>query len=97
MAHRFHRPPAWASGFPTWATSGATFLTGPVWGSWEADLVVSTLEEDLRRSAVSSDGAVSFEGTLLDEAFGRLRRLAVGPDGALYVTKRTATTTGFSA
>ena len=28
-------PPAWASGFPTLATSGATFLTGEQWRDWE--------------------------------------------------------------
>jgi len=82
-----YRPPAWASGFPTLATSGAVFLAGPTWGSWEGDLVVSTLkEEDLRRFSVTSAGAVTFEETLLNERFGRLRGLAIGPDGALYVT-----------
>jgi len=80
-------PPAWASGFPTLATSGAVFLSGGAWGSWEGDLVVSTLkEEDLRRFSVSANGAVTFEQTLLNEQFGRLRALAIGPDGALYVT-----------
>ena len=80
-------PPAWASGFPTLATSGAVFLSGGAWGSWEGDLVVSTLkEEDLRRFSVSANGAVTFEQTLLNEQFGRLRGLAIGPDGALYVT-----------
>jgi len=48
---------------------------------------VSTLkEEDLRRFSVSANGAVTFEQTLLNEQFGRLRALAIGPDGALYVT-----------
>ncbi|HEX5039761.1 MAG TPA: PQQ-dependent sugar dehydrogenase [Candidatus Limnocylindria bacterium] len=80
-------PPAWASGSPTLATSGAVFLTGTGWGAWEGDLVVSTLkEEDLRRFRVASDGEVTFEETLLDEEFGRLRGLTIGPDGALYVT-----------
>jgi glucose/arabinose dehydrogenase len=85
-------PPAWASGFPTWATSGATFLSGPSWGSWEGDLVVSTLkEEDLRRFSVTSDGSVTFEATMLNEEFGRLRGLAIGPGGALYVTSANGT------
>jgi glucose/arabinose dehydrogenase len=79
--------PAWASGSPTLATSGATFLVGAGWGEWEGDLVVSTLkEEDLRRFSVDSDGDVSFEETLLDGRFGRLRGLVIGPDGALYVS-----------
>jgi glucose/arabinose dehydrogenase len=80
-------PPAWASGSPTLATSGATFLTGSSWGDWDGNLVVSTLkEEDLRRFAVSPSGAVTFEETLLDEWYGRLRAVVIGPDGALYVS-----------
>jgi glucose/arabinose dehydrogenase len=79
--------PAWASGSPTLATSGATFLIGQQWGEWEGDLVVSTLkEEDLRRFSVSPDGEVTFEQTLLDGRFGRLRAVVIGPDGALYVS-----------
>ncbi len=79
--------PAWASGSPTLATSGATFLVGQDWSDWEGDLVVSTLkEEDLRRFSVSPDGAVTFEETLLDGRFGRLRAVVIGPDGALYVS-----------
>lgn len=80
-------PPAWASGSPTLATSGATFLAGASWGDWETDLIVSTLkEEDLRRFSVSVDGVVAYEETLLDGRFGRLRALVIGPDGALYVS-----------
>ena len=79
--------PAWASGSPTLATSGTTFLIGEQWGEWEGDLVVSTLkEEDLRRFSVSTEGGVTFEETLLDGRFGRLRAVVIGPDGALYVS-----------
>ena len=80
-------PPAWASGSPTLATSGARFLVGSNWGDWEGSLVVSTLkEEDLRRFSVSASGEATFEETLLDRAFGRLRAVVIGPDGALYVS-----------
>ena len=79
--------PAWASGFPTLAISGATFLVGSDWGDWKGDLIVSTLkEEDLRRFSVGRDGALTLEETLLDERFGRLRAVVIGPDGALYVS-----------
>jgi glucose/arabinose dehydrogenase len=79
-------PPAWASGFPTLATSGATFLTGNRWSDWDGDLVVSTLkDEDLRLFSVSASGAIALEATLLDRRFGRLRAVVIGPDGALYV------------
>ena len=79
--------PAWASGSPTLATSGATFLIGPGWRDWEGDLIVSTLkEDDLRRFSVGADGEVTLEETLLDDRFGRLRAVVIGPDGALYVS-----------
>ena len=79
--------PAWASGSPTLATSGATFLIGPEWRDWEGDLVVSTLkEEDLRRFSVGADGEVTLAETLLDDRFGRLRAVVIGPDGGLDVS-----------
>ena len=79
--------PAWASGAPTLATSGATFLSGPTWSAWDGDLVVTTLKEsDLRRFAVTEDGTVALVDTLLDGSFGRLRAAVIGPDGALYLT-----------
>ena len=79
-------PPAWASGSPTLATSGATFLRGAGWGDWEGQLVVTTLkEEDLRRFSASA-GRLSLEQTLLDGRFGRLRAVVIGQDGALYLS-----------
>jgi glucose/arabinose dehydrogenase len=81
-------PAVWASGFPTIATSGATFLAGAAWGDWEGDMMVSTLKDlDLRHFTVSHDGAsVTQVEILLDGAFGRLRAMTIGPDGALYVS-----------
>ena len=79
--------PAWASGSPTLATSGATFLEGGSWGPWAGDLVVTTLkEEDLRRFSVAPDGRLTAEETLLDGEYGRLRAAVIGPDGALYLS-----------
>jgi glucose/arabinose dehydrogenase len=81
-------PAAWASGLPTIATSGATFLTGSAWGNWEGDLVVSTLKEsDLRLFEVVEGGATATQAAvLLNGEFGRLRAATIGPDGALYLT-----------
>jgi glucose/arabinose dehydrogenase len=86
-------PPAWASGSPTLATSGASFLAGSTWGAWEGQLIVSTLkEEDLRRFSIGADGVATLEETLLDRRFGRLRAVVIGPDGALYVSSSNGTT-----
>ena len=86
-------PPAWASGSPTLATSGAAFLSGSgTWRDWEGDLVVSTLkEQDLRRFSVRVDGGVDVEETLLNGQFGRLRAVVIGPDSALYVSTSNGT------
>jgi glucose/arabinose dehydrogenase len=80
--------PAWASGDPTLATSGAVFLEGDQWGSWVGSLIVATLkEQDLRRFVLNDDGTTLEEvDVLLDHEFGRLRGAILGPDGALYVT-----------
>lgn len=83
-------PPAWASGDPTIATSGATFL-GNEWGKWSGNLIVATLKEhDLRRFSVRSDGTLQLEEVLLNDVYGRLRGVVLGPDGALYVTTSNA-------
>ena len=40
----------------------------------------------VRRLSFDGNGAVTGEEVLLDGQFGRLRDVAVGPDGAVYVT-----------
>jgi glucose/arabinose dehydrogenase len=83
-----YQAPAWSSGNPTIATSGATFLVGDAWGDWQGHLVVTTLKEmDLRLFQVATDGSVATQvAVLLDEDYGRLRAVTIGPDGALYVS-----------
>jgi glucose/arabinose dehydrogenase len=85
-------PPLWASGSPTLATSSAVFLPDTAWGGRGGSLIVSTLKEgDLRRFALSDDDRqLSLVETLLDEEFGRLRAVVIGPDGALYVSTSNA-------
>lgn len=79
--------PAWASGDPTLATSAIAVLVHPRWAEREGDLVVSTLkEEDLRVFSVSDSDEVQAAEVWLDEAYGRLRAVELGPDGALYVS-----------
>lgn len=83
---RRFKDPLWSSGGSTIATSGATFVTGPAWGTWSGSLMVANLKEmDLRRFTV--DGTIVTPAEiLLDRKYGRLRTPVLGPDGALYVT-----------
>lgn len=81
-------PPLWASGSSTLATSGIRYLAGSGWESWEGSLLVTTLkEQDLRRFELR-DSAMPAEQVevLLDDEFGRLRGITIGPDGAVYLT-----------
>lgn len=78
--------PIWTTGSVTYATTGATFVTGEAWGLWSGSLFVVTLkEQDLRRFAVNGTSVIPKE-VLLDQKYGRLRSVVQGPDGALYVT-----------
>ena len=75
-----------SSGSPTVAPSGATFISGSRWGSWNGKLDVALLK---RQGLWILDLGVY--GQLLDQGFaladrGRLRSVAQGPDGNLYLT-----------
>lgn len=80
------RPAVWSSGEPTIAPSGATFLSGPAWGSWDGALVMAVLKARQLR-VVTLDGdrtAVAEQWTDVEDQ-GRLRSAVQGPDGSLYV------------
>lgn len=74
---------------PTIAPSGALFYSGDLFANLKGSLVFVTLKEsDLRVLHPADDAGlagVAGQETLFDEAFGRLRAIAEGPDGALYV------------
>lgn len=73
---------------PTIAPAGAVFYEADAIPGWRGSFLFVTLkEQDLRRltPADAAFGAVSHEDILLDGRFGRLRSIAVGPDGALYL------------
>ena len=62
--------------------SGATFVTK---GAWKGDFVFANLGgEQLRRLSFDGDKVTRNEA-LLEGEYGRLRDVAEGPDGALYV------------
>lgn len=73
---------------PTIAPAGAVFYESDAIPGWKGSFLFVTLKEsDLRRLTPvdPSFTAVADEQILFDGEFGRLRCIAVGPDGALYV------------
>ncbi|MGY1691270.1 PQQ-dependent sugar dehydrogenase [Geodermatophilus sp. SYSU D01105] len=82
-------PATWASGDPTIASSGATFLDGDRWQAYEGLLLLGVLKgRGVLALRVAEDGALleqfrlpEFEGT-----HGRIRTVQLGDDGLLYVT-----------
>jgi glucose/arabinose dehydrogenase len=82
-------PAVWSSGQPTLATSGATFLDGEQWGAYDGLLLVGLLKaQGVLALRLDEAGALQEQFRLpeLDVAYGRLRSVFQGGDGALYVT-----------
>jgi glucose/arabinose dehydrogenase len=77
---------AWS---PTIAPAGALFYSGELLAPISGSLIFVTLKDrDLRVLVPTEAGdfvAVAQEEILFDEEFGRLRAIAQGPDGALYI------------
>lgn len=79
----------WSSGSPTTATSGAAFLTGSAWGAWEGALAVAELKNTgVRVLLMTPDGRIraSTQMAALNDTYGRIRTVQMGPDGSLYAT-----------
>lgn len=82
-----------SSGNPTNAWSGAQFLVGAQWGTWEGALAVGVLKDSqLRVMWFTRDGTYVRQEVPaeLDHTQGRLRTPMQGPDGSLYVTTSEA-------
>ena len=76
----------WRSGDPTIAPSGATFLSGSRWGTWNGGLVMAVLKDaHLRLLRFDASNRLTGEQVILT-GYGRLRTVVLGPDGNLYVT-----------
>ena len=83
--------PTWASGSPTIATSGATFVHGSAWKAWSGALVVACLAgKQLRAFFVDGGGGLTGQEVIFTTA-DRLRSPVLGPDGSLYVTTSNGT------
>jgi glucose/arabinose dehydrogenase len=79
----------WSSGQPADATSGASWLTGARWGSWEGRLAVAALKDSTLRVMRFSRAGRLMSVALparLNQTYGRLRSPQIGPGGALYLT-----------
>lgn len=78
--------PLWSSGTVTYAVSGGAFVSGTAWGAWSGSLFVATLKDTTLRRFIVGGGAITAAEILYRGAYGRLRAVVLGPDGALYVT-----------
>ncbi|WP_255363603.1 sorbosone dehydrogenase family protein [Geodermatophilus sp. DSM 45219] len=82
-------PATWASGEPTIASSGATFLAGEQWQGYEGLLLLGVLKDrGVLALRVADDGTLieQFRLPELEGTYGRIRTVQQGADGALYVT-----------
>jgi glucose/arabinose dehydrogenase len=77
----------WSSGCPTIATSGATFVRGRQWGTWDGALIIGVLKgRHLHVLIIDKEHRLVRERRILEGTYGRLRQPVQGPDGNLYVT-----------
>ena len=71
------------------APSGATFVSGTEWGSWNGALAVAVLKGTrlmfVRFDGPTSDTVAGVDVRLTDR--GRLRTVRQAPDGSLWVTQ----------
>jgi glucose/arabinose dehydrogenase len=81
-------PARWSSGFPTLATSGATWVHGRQWGAYDGTLAVAALKAG-RLMFFKFDAAGTLLWTRTPDAvtrFGRLRSVTRAANGDLLVT-----------
>ncbi len=82
-----------SSGNPTNAWSGAQFLDGPQWGTWDGALAVAALKDSQLHVMFFTDDGTFVRQEVpveLDGTHGRLRTPMPGPDGSLYLTTSEA-------
>lgn len=71
---------------PTIAPAGCAVYEAGLIPQWKGSMLFVTLKErDLRRLTFAADGSVASEEVLYDDRYGRLRDVAVAPDGSVYL------------
>jgi len=79
-------PAIWSSGDPTQAPAGAVIIKGAEWEGWDGAVAVAFLKaKHLKILRLDADNKVTKEERTLSDEYGRLRAIAQGPDGSLYV------------
>ena len=69
---------------PSIGPCGAAFVTGDRYPQWEGDLLVGSLRFEYLNRCQVEDNKITDEEVLM-ENLGRLRSVAMGPDGYIYV------------
>ena len=70
---------------PSIAPSGLAFYDGALFPGWQGDLLVGALRDRMLVRLEVEDGAITGEERLFQGAFGRIRDVRSGPDGAIYL------------
>lgn len=82
----------WSSGVPTQAPSGGTIIGGSAWKGWNGALAMAVLKDrHVKVLRLNDKNKVTKEERILAGAYGRIRTVTQGPDGALYLATGNGT------
>ena len=70
---------------PSIAPSGMAFVTGPLFPSWEGDILVGALKFQLLSKLDVDGNTITGEQRMFKDAFGRIRDVRIGPDGGIWL------------